>query len=183
MAEPATETSQLTTRIAYENRWMRVREDIVRHADGSDGLYGVVERPDFAVIVPWQDGCITMVEQYRYPIGRRLWELPMGTCETLPDVTAAMTAALELEQETGLVAEAMTFIASLFQGPGYCNQVGHVFLATGLRQGVLARESSEHGMTCRAIPLPELEAMIRKGDLQDATSLAALGLLRLRGLL
>ncbi len=183
MASPPPEVAQLTTRIAYENRWLRLREDTVRHADGSEGLYGVVERPDFAVVVPWQDGCITMVEQYRYPIRRRLWELPMGTCETLPGVTAEMTAALELEQETGLVADTMTFIASLFQGPGYSNQVGHVFLATGLRPGVLARESTEHGMTCRAIPLAELEALIRAGDLQDAISLAAIGLLRLRGLL
>ena len=183
VASPLQEISQLTTRIAYENRWLRVREDTVRLADGSDGLYGVVERPDFAVVVPWQDGCVTMVEQYRYPIGRRLWELPMGTCETRPGVTAAMTAAIELEEETGLVADTMTFVASLFQGPGHCNQVGHVFLATDLRPGVLAREATELGMVCRAIPLPELEALIRDGDLRDATSVAALGLLRLRGLL
>ena len=183
MTAPPRETTQLTTRIAYENRWLRLREDIVRHPDGSEGIYGVVERPDFAVVVPWQDGCVTMVEQYRYPIGRRLLELPMGTCETLPGMTAAITAATELEQETGLLADTMTFIASLFQGPGYCTQVGHVFLATGLSQGVVAREATEHTMTCRAIPLPELEALIQAGDLQDATSLAALGLLRLRGLL
>ena len=46
----------LTSRIAYENRWTRVREDRIRHSDGADGLYGVVERADFALIVPWQDG-------------------------------------------------------------------------------------------------------------------------------
>ena len=51
---------------------------------------------------PWQDGCVTLVEQYRYPIRRRLWELPMGTCE--PGVSAAATAATELREETGLVA-------------------------------------------------------------------------------
>ena len=173
----------LTTRVAYRNSWMSVREDTVRRPDGSEGLYGVVERRDFAVIVPWQDGCITMVEQYRYPVRRRLWELPMGTCETVAGITAAATAATELREETGLVADAMTFVASLFQGPGYCDQVGHVFLATGLRQGPLARETSEQGMTCRAIPIGDVEAMVRSGALQDGVSLAALGMLRIRGML
>ena len=89
MSDP--EITQLTTRLAYANKWLRVREDTVRRADGSEGLYGVVERREFVVVVPWQNGCITMVEQYRYPIGRRLWELPMGTCEpgALPPDTAA----------------------------------------------------------------------------------------------
>ena len=183
MPSPDPEIRQLTTRTAYENQWMRLREDTVRRADGSEGLYGVVERPDFAVIVPWQDGGITMVEQYRYPVRRRLWELPMGTCEATPGITAAITAATELREETGLTADKMEFVASLFQGPGFCNQVGHVFLATGLRQGPLAREASEQGMICRHFPLPELEALIRAGELQDGVSLAALGLLRLRGML
>ena len=181
MPERTPEITQLTTRVAYQNRWLRLREDTVRRSDGSDGLYGVVERPEFAIVVPWQDGCVTMVEQYRYPIRRRLWELPMGTCE--PGTTVATTAAAELREETGLLATEMVFVASLFQGPGYSDQVGHVFLATGLRQGPVARESTELGMVCRAIPLAELAEMIQAGTLQDAMSLAAFGLLRFRNLL
>ncbi len=175
------EVTQLTTRIAYENRWLRVREDTVRRADGSEGLYGVVERREFVVLVPWQDGCVTMVEQYRYPVRRRLWELPMGTCE--PGTTSLETARTELREETGLTADSLAFVATLLQGPGYCDQAGHIFLATGLREGPPAREASELGMVHRAVPLAELEAMIRDGTLQDATSLAAIGVLRLRGLL
>jgi 8-oxo-dGTP pyrophosphatase MutT (NUDIX family) len=177
------EVAQLTTRIAYQNRWLRVREDTIRRADGSDGLYGVVERPPFAIVAPWQDGCLTMVEQYRYPVGQRLWELPMGTLETDGGATPDVTATTELREETGLIAAKMTFVASLFQGPGYCNQMGHLFLATGLTQGPLAREASEQGMACRAFPLSEIEAMVRSGALQDGMTLAALGMLRIRGLL
>ena len=175
------EVVQLTTRIAYQNRWLRLREDTVRRADGSEGLYGVVERADFAVVVPWQDGCVTLVEQYRYPVRRRLWELPMGACE--PGADAAATARIELREETGLLAAEMTFVVTLFHGPGFCNQVGHVYLATGLQQGPLAREASEQGMTCRSFPLAELEELIRTGVMQDGVSLSALGLLRFRGLL
>ncbi len=33
------------TRIVYENRWMRIREDAIRRRDASDAIYGVVEKP------------------------------------------------------------------------------------------------------------------------------------------
>jgi ADP-ribose pyrophosphatase len=173
------EVTQLTTRVAYENRWLRVREDTVRRADGSGGLYGVVERRPFAVIVPWEDGRITLVEQYRYPIRRRLWELPMGTSE--PGADVAETARIELREETGLEAGRIEFIATMFQGAGYSDQCGHVFLATELRAGPPAREQSEQGMVQRAMTLAEVEGMIAAGTLQDAMTLAALGMLRFRG--
>ena len=58
-----------------------MREDRIRHPDGSDGLYGVVERSDFVVIAPMQDGRLTLVEQFRYPVSARMWEFPMGMWE------------------------------------------------------------------------------------------------------
>jgi hypothetical protein len=30
------------TRVVYENKWMRVREDTIRRRDGSSGIYSVV---------------------------------------------------------------------------------------------------------------------------------------------
>ena len=143
----------LSTRIAYENPWLRVREDIIRRADGSDGLYGVVERSAFVVVVALKDGAITFVEQYRYPVRRRLWELPMGMWEHSPGTDPAVLAAAELREETGLIAGSIVFAGSLFQGPGYCNQEGHIFLATDLVQGEYDREATEQGMICRAFPV------------------------------
>jgi ADP-ribose pyrophosphatase len=35
----------LGTRVVYENRWMRVREDAIRRRNGSEGIYGVVVNP------------------------------------------------------------------------------------------------------------------------------------------
>ena len=173
----------LTTRIAYENRWTRVREDTVRRPDGSEGLYGVVERSDFVVVVPLADGRITLVEQYRYPVRARLWELPMGMWEQAPGTDPVVLAAAELREETGLVAASMRRVGEMFQGAGYSNQRGHVFLATGLTQGRHDREASERDLTCRAFPLAEVEAMVRDGVLRDAMSIAALGMLRIHGLL
>jgi hypothetical protein len=68
------------TRLVYENRWMRVREDAVRRRDGSEGIYDVIEKSDFLVIVPLEEGRgIHLVQQYRYPVGAQYWEFPQGS--------------------------------------------------------------------------------------------------------
>ncbi len=178
----------LSSRIAYENRWLRLREDIIRRPDGSDGLYGVVERDDFVVVVAVGETgggtgrSITLVEQFRYPIGQRLWELPMGMWEERPDATPAQIAAGELAEETGLTAASMSHVGTLFQGAGYSNQKGHLFLATGLGHTVPDREASEQDMVSRAFPLAEVEAMIAGGRITCMVTIAAIGLLRIKGL-
>ncbi len=179
----ADEFTTLSSRIAYENRWLRVCEDRVRRRDGSEGIYGVVERSDFVIVAPVHGGRITLVEQYRYPVRVRLWELPMGTCELTPGATPAAMAASELREETGLVAGRLVYAGEVFQGPGYCSQRGHVFLATDLSHGRADREASEQDMLCRAFAVEEAMAMVRDGVIRDALTIAALGLLRLKRLL
>jgi ADP-ribose pyrophosphatase len=173
----------VSSRVAYENRWTRIREDRIVHPDGSDGLYGVVERADFVVIVPWHEGRLTLVEQYRYPVEARILEFPMGMWEQRPGTDPVIVAAGELREETGLVASSMLHAGSIFQGPGYCTQLGHVFLATGLVQGDTEREATEQDMTCRDVSLGEFEAMVRDGTVREAMTISAFGLLRLKGLI
>jgi len=173
----------VSSRIAYQNRWTRIREDQILRADGSPGLYGVVERSDFVIIVPWHEGLVTLVKQYRYPVAERVWEFPMGMWEHAPGTEPAVLAAGELREETGLIAGKMTYAGELFQGPGYCTQRGHIFLATDLSQGEPQREVSEQDMISRGFTLRQLEAMMRDGTVREAMTLAAFGLLRVKGLL
>lgn len=173
----------LSSRIAYQNRWTRVREDEIVHPDGSPGLYGVVERADFVVVVPFRNGAVTLVEQFRYPIGARVWEFPMGMWEDRPDSDPATVAAGELREETGLVAAAMQHAGSIFQGPGYCTQRGHIFLATELSQQAPEREATEQDMICQEFSLEIFENMIRDGTVHEAMTISAYALLRLKGLL
>ena len=174
----------VSTRIAYENRWTRVREDIIRRPDGSPGLYGVVERNDFVVVLPLHDdGRVTLVEQHRHPVRRRVIELPMGMWEDRPNVAPETVARGELAEETGLAAARMVRVSAMFQGAGYSNQRGHIFLGTGLTQGRTGRERSEADMTTLTVPLATFAAMIADGRIVDAMTIAAWGLLRAQGLL
>ncbi|HEY1325152.1 MAG TPA: ADP-ribose pyrophosphatase, partial [Streptosporangiaceae bacterium] len=70
---------QLSTRVAYESPYLRLHEDGIRRPDGSSGVYSYVVKPDFALVIPVEDGGFHLVEQYRYPVRERSWEFPQGT--------------------------------------------------------------------------------------------------------
>jgi ADP-ribose pyrophosphatase len=180
----AADIETLATRVVYENRWMRVREDSIRRRDGSEGIYGVVEKPDFVVIVPVeQDRRLHLVQQFRYPVGARYWELPQGAWELAPDADPLQVARGELQEETGLIASEIVDAGHLFQGYGYSTQGYHIYLATGLERVQAAPDPEEQDLVTRAFALAEIEDMIGSGAIKDATTVAALGLLRLKGLL
>jgi len=172
--------AHLSSRYVYENRWMKVREDQVRFPDGSDGIYGVVEKVDFVIVIPRHaDGRFEMVEQYRYPVGGRFWEFPQGAWETRPEVDLITVAHGELEEETGLKAESMTELGHLHQASGYSVQQYRAYLATGLSQGKMDRDHEEQDMITGRYTFEEIKGMIKAGQIMDQTTVSAIGLLML----
>jgi ADP-ribose pyrophosphatase len=170
------------TRLVYENKWMRVREDAIRRRDGSAGIYGVIEKDDFVVVVPvHEDGSITLVQQYRYPVGARFWEFCQGMWGG-PEADPALAAAHELAEETGLTAATLTHAGYLYEGYGTMRQGFHVFLATGLTQGEARPEVEEQDMVSHRFPRAEVLRLLREGEIKDSVTLAAWGLLMLKGL-
>ena len=39
------------SREVYRNAWMSVREDDIRRPDGTTGIYGVVDKPTYALVI------------------------------------------------------------------------------------------------------------------------------------
>lgn len=174
MAEP--EIKRIDTKVVYKNRWMTVREDRVRRPNGDHGLFGVVDKPDFSLIVPFDGEKFHLVQQYRYPVDGRFWEFPQGSLELKPDTTPEQVAVVELAEETGLQAGAMTKLGKLFQAYGYANQGVHIFLATDLTPGEPAVEAEEYGLICRSFTRAECDDMLATGDITDLATVAALHL-------
>ena len=183
MPDNAPDILPTASRIVYENRWMRVREDAIRRRDGSSGIYGVVEKTDFVVVVPVEpDGSIHLVQQFRYPVGGRWWEFCQGMWGP-PGTDPALAAAHELREETGLLAASLADAGPLFCAYGTMNQGFRVFLATGLTPGDAAPETEEQDLVARRFPRAEVERMLREGEIRDSVTLAAWALLTLKGLL
>jgi ADP-ribose pyrophosphatase len=159
-----------STRVIYESPWMRLHEDAVELANGASATYGWVEKPPAAIVVALEDRHTWLVEQYRHPVRRRLWEFPQGTAEE-PDAEAVARA--ELAEETGLRAARMEHLGTLYYGSALTSQPVDVWRATGLRAGSQQLEEVELGLVARRFACAEVTQMIAANVIRDAASVAA----------
>jgi len=171
----------ISSRTVYSNRWMTLREDAIERADGSPGIYSVVEKPDFALIIPIEEGHVYLVEQYRVPVRARFLEFPQGAWEGRPSGDPIELARGELQEETGLQAAQMECLGHLFIAYGMSNQGFHIFRASGFTQGEATPDKEEQDLEVRRIPVEEFEEMVRRGVIKDAATISAWALLRMKG--
>jgi 8-oxo-dGTP pyrophosphatase MutT (NUDIX family) len=171
---------RVASREVYRNSWLTLREDDIRRPDGSPGLYAVIDKPTYALVIPRDGDRFHLVEQFRYPLGMRRWEFPQGTAPDQERLDPTELAARELREETGLTADSMELLGTLDVAPGMSSQRGLVFLATDITEGEHDREHEEQDMHSAWFTRVQLERMMREGDITDAQSVAAWTLLQLR---
>ncbi|WP_084316724.1 NUDIX domain-containing protein [Actinospica robiniae] len=174
MPLPEHELVATASTVVYRNRWIAVHEDKTLRHDGVEGIYGVVDAADFALILPYTDGGFYLVEQYRYTVKGRYWEFPGGSWEAQPDADPLDVARGELAEETGLTAGTMTSLGHLYQAYGISGQGFHMFLATDLTVGEPDLEETEAGLVSRWFSEAEVWQLIDEGRFKDAPSIAAL---------
>jgi 8-oxo-dGTP pyrophosphatase MutT (NUDIX family) len=170
----------LSSRIVYRNRWMSVREDQIRREDGSEGIYGVVDKPEATIVIPVQDDRVHLVEQFKYPAGARYWEFPQGAWEGKSDYTPEELARGELLEETGLHATQLIHLARIFVAYGALSQPIRVWAATGLTQHDAQPEPEEQGIVHASFTWAEFHQMVASGRIADSMTLAAYSLLRMQ---
>lgn len=123
-----------------------------------------------ACVAITDDRQIVLVRQYRATFDEMVLEIPAGMRDIdgeLPEVTAAR----ELQEESGFVATQLQYMASMLSSPGVTDSIVEIFLATGLRRG----EAQPHGpeedaMEVMTVPFSEALAMIDDGRLRDSKS-------------
>ena len=170
ITEPEIRT--LSSSVVYSDKWTRLRRDEIERADGSKGTYAVVERDNFALVIPAENGGFHLVEEYRYPLGRRGWSFPQGSFPKGESGTPEDLARAELAQETGLRAGRLIRLGTLAVSHGMSGQYGEHWLATELTQGEPDLEPEELGLRHDWVTRAEFEAMTRDGRIIDTSTLA-----------
>ena len=168
--------TRIASREVFASPWLRLREDDIEYGDGTRSTYAVMEKRDFVTVVPYEEGGLWLVEQYRYPLGHRCWELPQGAWPTGKAGTPEELGRTELVEETGLTANEWTHLGRLAASPGLSAQHFDVYLATDLTAGEPEREHSEADMVHGWFAEAEVRAMARRGEIIDCHSIAALAL-------
>lgn len=153
-----------------------VRIDQVEMPGGDVAAREVVEHDRAVAVVALDDaGDVVLIEQYRHPLGHRLWELPAGLMDADGE-PALLAAQRELVEETGLTAGRWQLLVDVAVSPGFTTEAVRVFLARELTDLGRPAEIRHEEADLRIVRVPlagAVEAAL-DGRIVNASALAGI---------
>ena len=132
----------------------------------------VIRHPGSASIVPLlNDGRVVLIQQFRPSLEQVIWEIPAGTLGPGEDPLGC--ARRELMEECGYQGNRFEKLGEILPAPGYCDERIHLFVATDLTPCAQHLDEDEC-LTIHPLPFEEVLDMIRRGEIQDATTIVGL---------
>jgi 8-oxo-dGDP phosphatase len=165
----------LSTSDVYVGRIIALRADEVEMPGGGRATREVVEHDGAVAIVALDDeDRVTLIHQYRHPLGRRIWELPAGLIDHLAE-DPLEAAKRELAEEVGLAARDWSVLVDVAASPGFTDEVVRVYLATGLSpvdRELMGEEEAD--LVARAVPLAEAARMAMAGEIVNGAAVGGI---------
>ena len=156
----------LTEDVAWTGRIFNVNRLQVELPDGRKAVRDVVRHPGAVAIVALTDeGRICLVRQYRTALGRVTVEIPAGKLD--PGEDPLECAGRELLEETGMVAEKMAFLTTIATSDGFCDELIHIYMATGLSFDKSSPDADEF-INVDLVEVGELVDAVLDGRIEDA---------------
>jgi ADP-ribose pyrophosphatase len=167
----------VSTERIYSGKVVNLDLDTVRFPDGTTGKLEMVRHPGASAVVALldeprgPDPRVLMIRQFRHAANDFIWEIPAGRLD--PGETPSTCAQRELEEETGMSADVLARLTTIYTTPGFTDEKIHIFLATGMKPGKHRREADEF-MEVHTKRWSEIMTMIRTGEIKDAKTLVGL---------
>jgi ADP-ribose pyrophosphatase len=149
-----------------------VRQDEIENARGVRGQYNVVEKPAAVFVLPvTDDGRVVLIQTYRYTVDDWCLEVPAGRPK--PHESLEDGAKSELREEVGGTARALEHVGWFYSLNGICNEICHVFLASGVTLGATEHEPFE-AIEPAPLAIGDALDLARRGEIRDGPSALAL---------
>jgi ADP-ribose pyrophosphatase len=168
--------SRISTETVFDGVLLNVNRDKARMPDGSESVREWIRHPGACTVLPvFDNGDIMLVRQFRYPMGQIFLEVPAGKIDA--GEAEEVTAARELEEETGLRCSRLEYLGHNYPCIGYSDEVIHFYMAWGIEQLKTNTDSDEFLEPLR-LPFREAVEMVYRGEITDSKTIIHL----LRGL-
>jgi ADP-ribose pyrophosphatase len=169
---------RLSRSVAFSGRVFRIERDRVRLSNGRTTTLDIVRHRGSVVLIPQPSPDeVILIRQFRYAIGRWIWELPAGTLD--PGESPRAAARRECAEEIGLVPGRVRKVGVFYPTPGFCDEVMVYYACTKLARPARAiAQDPDEQIEPRLFTLRRLRALIARGDIVDMKTVVGLSLLR-----
>ncbi|AMY25426.1 MULTISPECIES: NUDIX domain-containing protein [Nocardiaceae] len=167
------EFTTLGSEVPYSGAILALRLDQVAMPNGRRAEREVIEHHGAVGILAVDDqDRVAMIEQYRHPIGRRLWELPAGLLDE-PGEEPVLAAQRELAEETGLAAGKWSVLVDVLASPGFTDEAVRIFLAEDLSEVDRPEAHDEEAdIELSFVPMDEAVRRALAGEIVNASAVS-----------
>ncbi len=157
----------------HDNPWFSVDEYAATAPTGAPARYYVQRYRNVAtgVLPLWEDGTVTLVGQWRFPLADYQWEIPEGGAPLHENPLEGCRR--ELREEAGLEAAQWRHVLTMQLSNSTSDEVALGWIATGLTPCPLAPEATEELAVART-PFREALDAAMAGHIRDAITVAML---------
>ncbi len=168
-------TERIGRELVHSGAVVDFYRDTIKLPDGRTEYFDFIKHKGAAAVVPvLPDGRILMVRQYRNALDAYTLEIPAGARDSTDEPTLDC-AYRELEEETGYKAEKsdISFLLTLYTTVAFCNEKIDIYFAKNLKRTSQHLDDDEF-IDVQAFTIEELKEKIKKGEIVDAKTIAAL---------
>jgi ADP-ribose pyrophosphatase len=170
--------TKLASEDVFDGKLLHVKRDTVRLPDGETATREYIDHPGAVMIIPTlPDGKLLMERQFRYPLARVFIEFPAGKID--PGEEPAATAARELLEETGYIAERWSHVGTLHPLITYSTERIEIYTADALTFVGVNLDAGEFVETFSAT-LEEALTWVDRGEITDVKTMLGVLLLARR---
>lgn len=164
----------LKSRLAYENRIVKVREDTYHFLPNNIVHdFMVMEFSDWVNIIPvTAEGDIVMIRQYRHGVKRETFEIPGGLISA-EDTDPAEAGIREMTEETGYISDDVIHIGTVEPNPAIQNNRCHTYLARNAVIGSGQNLDPTEAIKVELVKHAKVYDMIRQGHITHGLVVAA----------
>jgi len=176
----------------FHGKLITLRVETIPQQGGGTSHFEIVEHPDAVAIVALRYDAangsevapqVVLVNQERPAVKKKTWELPAGLVEVNERDNLQLTAARELREETGYLADNWHFLVREYPSPGFSTEPISIYLATHVHPAPDALNTDTPAdpteiAHVRWIPLHEALVLCRNGEIEDGKTLLGLSLVQ-----
>jgi 8-oxo-dGTP pyrophosphatase MutT (NUDIX family) len=178
MAEPPSDETRRAEwvthgeRSIYSSEWVDLRLVDVTAPDGKRFEHHVVRMQRVAVsaVLDDQHQHLLMLQRHRFIDHSWGWEVPVGIVE--PDEDSIVTAAREVEEETGWRPGRLEHLLTFQPAIGIADTPHDIFMGYGAEHIGEPSDVTE-AQTVSWVPIADLLGLIRDGQIRDGSTLVA----------